>query len=121
MPRKGFRYPNRPRRDQRREWSYLKHRRNPTGVMGRPASTVPLKDRRRAIRRRYRARQTERGVRTMRITLSTASAADLCARAAAEGMAPGALVERLLAAAPVAIPAFQPCPLRTDPPCFGAG
>ena len=57
-----------------------------------------LETRRKLARETYLARKAARGVRSMRITLTDAAADDLCARATASGIAPGAVVESLLRA-----------------------
>ncbi len=88
----------RRKRDQTREWGYQKHLRNQGGVMGRPPSKIPLAERRKLARKNYLAGKAARGLRTMRITLSEGAFADLCARATAQGIAPGAVVESLLRA-----------------------
>lgn len=111
MPRKGYRYPNRPRRDRGNEWSYQKRRRNPTGVMGRPKSTIPLAERRKRARAAYTARLRERGLAVVRLAMPRPAAERLRALAAARGQAEGAVVADLLATMPApgtAAPACAP-------------
>jgi hypothetical protein len=77
-------------------WWYLKRRRNPAGVLGRPRSSVPLPERRKLARQKYRAKLVARGVCVVRLSMTTADAEQLRALAQAQNLSPGAFVGRLL-------------------------
>ncbi len=77
-------------------WWYLKKRRNPSGVLGRPRSPVPLPQRRQRARKRYLARLATRGLRSVRLLLSAVAADKLRTLAATRRMKPGQLVTELL-------------------------
>jgi hypothetical protein len=77
-------------------WWYLKRRRNPSGVLGRPRSPVPLAERRKLARQKYRAKLAARGVRVVRLSMTTADADQLRTRAQAHDLSPGAFVGKLL-------------------------
>ncbi len=83
-----------------KQWAYLKHRKNPAGVRGRPRSPVPLAQRRKHQRAAYGARLAARGLVYMRLLLPTDAAARLRALAAALGQSPGELVAARLAPPP---------------------
>jgi len=81
MPPKGWRSTHSTPRDRKREWSYVKRRRNPTGVMGRPRSSILFAERRKLARRNFKASLVRRGLRVVRLQLSVETVKrldDLC-------------------------------------------
>lgn len=80
-------------------WWYLKKRKNPTGVMGRPKSPIPLADRRRLARQQYQTNLTQRGQCLLRLLVSAAAADRLASLAKERGVSPGQIVEDLLMSA----------------------
>lgn len=82
--------------ERKRRWSYVKHRKNPTGVLGRPRSPVPLSERRKLARSRYQKKLRALGQTVVRLVLGTEDAALLRRRAATAGTSSGALVAALL-------------------------
>jgi hypothetical protein len=78
-------------------WWYLKQRLGrPNWVMGRPRSSVPLAERRRLAREKYRARLATQGLCLVRIYLSTAVAEQLRSCARENKLSLGAFVASLL-------------------------
>jgi hypothetical protein len=77
-------------------WWYLKKRRNPSGVIGRPRSRVPLAERRKLARQKYQAKLASRGLRLVRLLLSTAAVDKLRAKSAVRQTTWGELVTDLL-------------------------
>ena len=77
-------------------WWYLKNRKNPTGVMGRPKSPIPIAERRRLARQQYQTNLTQRGHRLIRLLVSAAAADRLDSLARERGVSPGQIVEDLL-------------------------
>lgn len=84
-----------------REWWYLKARKLPAGVMGRPRSTVPLAERRKATAVKYRAKLAGRGMVKVRLLLPTEAVARLRALAEARHCSSGEVVAELLQPAPI--------------------
>lgn len=82
--------------DRKRRWSYVKLRKNPSGVPGRPRSPVPLNERRKLARSRYREKLRAQGQTVVRLVLRTEDAALLRRRAAAADTCPSAVVAALL-------------------------
>lgn len=81
---------------RRREWWYLKARKLPAGVMGRPRSTVPLAERRKVVSAKYRAKLADRGLVKVRLLMTAEAAARLRSLASERRIAPGQLVAELL-------------------------
>jgi hypothetical protein len=81
---------------RRKQWSYIKKRKNPTGKMGRPKSLIPVADRRRLARQHYQTNLTQRGQRLIRLLVSAAAADSLASLAKTRGISPGQIVEELL-------------------------
>ncbi len=81
-------------------WWYVKHRRNPTGVLGRPRSSVPVAARRKQARLTYQANLASRGLCSVRLVLDTPAAVKLKAIADACNRSPGAVVSELLERTP---------------------
>ena len=77
-------------------WWYLKRRRNPSGVLGRPKSNVPLAERRKLAGQKYCAKRAVRGLCLVRLSMPTAAAELLRARAQAQNLKSGAFVANLL-------------------------
>lgn len=82
--------------ERKRRWSYVKHRKNPSGVPGRPRSPMPLSERRKLARSRYQKKLRARGQTVVRLIMGLEDAALLRRRAADAGTSPGALVIALL-------------------------
>ncbi len=72
-----------------RSWSYLKARKNPAGVRGRPPSPIPARERRRLARLKYRQQLAARGFSTLPLPLSIEVAARPHDLAPGRGSAPG--------------------------------
>jgi len=87
---------NHPPRDRRREWSYLKHRKQPSGVLGRPRSPMPIVERRKIARRNYRLKLARRGLRSVRLLLSVADGELLSSTAQSRRLTMGELVADFL-------------------------
>jgi hypothetical protein len=85
---------------RRRQWWYIRQRRNPTGKMGRPKSPVPKADRRKLARQHYQAKLAQGGQRLIRLLVSAAAADRLASLAKARGLTPGQIVEDLLSSCP---------------------
>ena len=77
-------------------WWYLKRRRNPSGVLGRPRSPIPLAERRQLARLNYKARLSRRGLRQVRLLLPTADADKLLSLAKSRALSLGQVVTALL-------------------------
>ncbi len=80
------------------EWWYLKKRRNPSFVYGRPRSPVPLAERRKRARQNYKAKLARRGLRLVRLLLPAAEADRLTALAQSRSVSLGQVVAALLRA-----------------------
>lgn len=79
-----------------RQWSYIKHRKRPSGVYGPAPSPVPEKERRADWYVRRKARLASAGVVAVRVELPAAILADLRATARARGLTVSQVVaERL--------------------------
>lgn len=98
-----------------RQWSYLKHRKNPAGVLGRPRSPIPAKERAKQARARYQAALRERGMTPLRTWLPGASLEALRAEARATGRSLGEIIRARLAPTlpPLDAPGLPPAPLDT--------
>ncbi len=94
------------RRAVLRAWWYVKRRKNPTGVMGRPRSPIPLKERRRLARLKHAVGLKERDLRQVRLAMPAEMTKRLHELARTRGLSPGALVAELLATCP----SESPCP-----------
>ena len=77
-------------------WWYLKRRKNPSGVLGRPRSPLPLIERRKLARRKYQARLATRGVQLVRLLLPVTTAARLERLARERGVSPAELACELI-------------------------
>jgi hypothetical protein len=100
-------------------WWYLKNRKNPTGVMGRPKSPIPIAERRRLARQQYQTNLVQRSQRLIRLLVSAAAADRLDSLARERGVSPGQIVEDLLtAAATTPAPSLPPAakPAQAPPP-----
>jgi len=98
---------------RRRHWSYIKQRKNPTGIMGRPKSPIPVAERRRQARQQYQSNLTQRGQRLIRLLLSAEAAARLENLAKDRGVSLGQIVEDLLL--PAATNPEQSLPVTAKP------
>lgn len=93
--RRRYRAPHRPR-IRELEWSYLKKRKRPAGVMGRPPSPVPLVERKRLARQAYAAKLAARSMVTVKLLLPDEVARRLRELARLRNVTPGQYVADLL-------------------------
>ncbi len=77
-------------------WWYLKKRVNPSGVLGRPRSPLPLKERRKLAREKYQAKLAARDLCVLRLSMTIADVEQLRARAHALQLSPGDFVAKLM-------------------------